>query len=188
MAPPIQESNKPTSVDPQEVPLEGDPALTLELPHSTTSLPVGARLSHFGDQWQIAPRRQRNVVQDGLFWLVPTPSSPFLARPLSEVLLETIVYDSRILKRGNDLRGQTSKVLPIQPKSNGQLRLILDLSFLNKFIRTSSFKMRNHETRGLVLPQGFWMMKLDIQNAYLYVSPSTRNYHGSSVPMFTSGH
>ena len=50
MASSIHKGNKPTSIDPQEAPLEGDPAFNLELPHSTTNLPVGARLSHFGDQ------------------------------------------------------------------------------------------------------------------------------------------
>ena len=54
--------------------------------------------------------------------LVPTPSSPFLARPLSEVRPEIIIYDSQILKRRSDLRGQTSKGLPVQDLCSHQVQ------------------------------------------------------------------
>ena len=47
--------------------------------------------------------------------------------------------------------------------------MILNLSRLNKFIDTPRFKLVTTATLRNLIPEGAWMGKLDLQDAYLHV-------------------
>ncbi|OXU26260.1 hypothetical protein TSAR_007120 [Trichomalopsis sarcophagae] len=66
----------------------------------------------------------------------------------------------------------------IVPKSDGSSRFILNLKQLNKFIETPHFKIEDIRTAtGLVFP-GYYMAKIDLEDAYFTVSVhhSSRKY------------
>ena len=61
------------------------------------------------------------------------------------------------------------------PKSSGGLRPVLDLSSLNKFLKTIHFRMETpHSIRESIRP-GDWATSLDLKDAYFHV-PIHRNY------------
>ena len=61
-----------------------------------------------------------------------------------------------------------SKVKTV-PKSNGKLRLILDLSRINLYLKKISFKMPSIREMRLSIPSGSWIGKVDLLYAYLHV-------------------
>ena len=80
------------------------------------------------------------------------------------------------------------------PKPNGQWRPILDLSQLNLYLSTSTFKMETPETIRLSLQQGEWVTSLDFSDAYFHIPIAQRSrkylrfhlnkisYHFTSLP------
>ena len=64
------------------------------------------------------------------------------------------------------------------PKPNGKWRPILDLSRLNLFLNTGTFKMETPETIRLSLKAGEWVTSLDFSDAYFHIpiAPRSRKY------------
>ena len=64
------------------------------------------------------------------------------------------------------------------PKPNGKWRPILDLSQLNLFLSTGTFKMETPETIRLSLKTGEWVTSLDFSDAYFHIpiAPRSRKY------------
>ena len=65
-----------------------------------------------------------------------------------------------------------------RPKKTGGLRLILDLSELNKHLLVQHFKMDNIHTAALLLSQGCYLASVDLRDAYYSISinPQFRKY------------
>ena len=61
------------------------------------------------------------------------------------------------------------------PKPNRKWRPILDLSPLNLYLKTSSFKMENPETIRLSLQTGKWVTSLDFSDAYFHIPVNQRS-------------
>ena len=61
------------------------------------------------------------------------------------------------------------------PKPNDKWRPILDLSQLNLYLASASFKMETPETIRLSLQQGEWVTSLDFSDAYFHVPISQRS-------------
>ena len=61
------------------------------------------------------------------------------------------------------------------PKTNKKWRPILDLSQLNLYLRTSTFKMETPETIRLSLQKGEWVTSLDFSDAYFHISIAQRS-------------
>ena len=55
------------------------------------------------------------------------------------------------------------------PKPNNRLRPILDLSTLNTFLNTESFKMETPETIRTSLQAGEWFTSIDFKDAYFHI-------------------
>ena len=55
------------------------------------------------------------------------------------------------------------------PKPNNKWRPILDLSNLNKFLKTEKFKMETPETIRTSLRTGEWGMSLDFKDVYFHI-------------------
>ena len=64
------------------------------------------------------------------------------------------------------------------PKPNRKWRPILDLSRLNLFLNTGTFKMETPETIRLSLKTGEWVTSLDFSDAYFHIpiAPRSRKY------------
>ena len=61
------------------------------------------------------------------------------------------------------------------PKPNRKWRPILDLSKLNIFLETGTFKMETPETIRLSLQKGEWVTSLDFRDAYFHIPISQRS-------------
>ena len=66
----------------------------------------------------------------------------------------------------------------IVPKPNNKWHPILDLSKLNLFLHSETFKMETPETFRLSLQQGEWVTSLDFSDAYFHIpiNPRSRKY------------
>ena len=64
------------------------------------------------------------------------------------------------------------------PKPNNRWRPILDLSQLNLYLASASFKMKTPETIRLSLQQGEWVTSLDFSDTYFHIpiNPRSRKY------------
>lgn len=69
-------------------------------------------------------------------------------------------------------------LLLVLPKATGGFRPIIDLSILNQYVITTSFKMETVQTVMSVIRQDDWMVSLDLKDAYLQVPihPDSRRF------------
>lgn len=162
----IQEENLQNST---EVEVAG----FLEVRKSSDSR-VGGRLKEFAKEWSGAPRWHRKVIERGLRW-------KFLSLPPKNVKLQKVAREDpeinllleEFLEKGAIEKSSypplfLSKV-KVVPKSNGKLRLILDLSRLNKYIKKISYKLPKLKDIRQALSEGAWMAKVDLEDAYLHI-------------------
>ena len=132
--------------------------------------PVGGRLSLFQDRWKFSPWAH-SVVSNGLGWKwlnTPPPlkrffqtETPVLKEYISKMLVK------RAIERCKRLRFQ-ARLFDV-PKPNGDRRVILDLSYLNKFIKCVSFKMTTVAQVRALLPRGAYTCSIDLSDAYWHV-------------------
>ena len=120
------------------------------LPRPLPNIPVGGRLAHFAqnwaeitdDEWVLSLKRKGYRIQ---FKERPilSPDPTFFQQPLSTLLEEEV---ASLLSKGlveeiiPECPGYYSRIFLV-PKKNGKLRLIIDLSVLNHFVYTQTFKM-----------------------------------------------
>ena len=66
----------------------------------------------------------------------------------------------------------------VTPKVTGGWQSVIDLSCLNRFIRLSHFRMETAQSVLQSIRSGYWMISLDLQDAYLQVPvhPPSRMY------------
>ena len=154
--------------------------------------PAGGRLQKFWQVWQRlgANPRAVSILKEGY-------SLPFKLRPpLTRVPIIQSSYanpaKSRFLKEALiSLQGklvvepvlvQSSLAfynwLFLVPKPENKWRPILDLSRLNKFLKTGTFKMETPETIRTSLQKGEWVTSLDFSDAYFHIPihPRSRKY------------
>ena len=78
------------------------------------------------------------------------------------------------------------------PKPQQKWRPVIDLSWLNQFLRIARFKMETPESIRASLNTGEWVTSIDLQDAYLHIPihPRSRKYlrfaHRSHIYQFTS--
>ena len=145
-----------------------------EVPSSNNDWPLGGRLRHFRTEWKEASRWQRNIVSRGIRWRFAAPPPtlklssipPGVYQPGAELLLEKFLKAQVIRECQDPLF--LSHVFTV-PKADGSLRLILDLSRLNKFLSPPSFFLPSLRSLKEVLPESSWMGKIDLRDAYLHI-------------------
>ena len=64
--------------------------------------------------------------------------------------------------------GHYSRIFLV-PKKNGKLRLIIDLTVLNHFVYTQTFKMETQRTVKDAVKLNDWAFSLDLTDAYLHI-------------------
>ena len=101
-------------------------------------------------------------------------ASPTKNRHLKEALLNLmrkLVGEKVVVKSSLAFYNR----LFLVPKPNKKWRPILDLSRLNLFLNTGTFKMETPETIQLSLRKGEWVTSLDFSDAYLYIPIAQRS-------------
>ena len=154
--------------------------------------PVGGRLHRFWETWLSLGSNPRvvSILKDG--YNLPFKMRPPLTRfPLiisgyanprrNKFLKEAL--QSLITKQAVEkvvVRASLAfyNRLFIVPKPNNKWRPILDLSKLNLFLHSETFKMETPETIRLSLQKGEWVTSLDFSDAYFHIpiNPRSRKY------------
>ena len=157
--------------------------IVTNVPTVVTNLPVGARLQQFWERWETlgsSPKVIR-ILREG--YTLPFRFRPKLTR--SPMVISKYVNPQRQSLLLEALAQLTSKnaVAPVTnqtslgfynrlflvPKPNNRWRPILDLSTLNIFLNTESFKMVTPETIRSSLQVGEWVTSIDFKDAYFHI-------------------
>ena len=159
------------------------------VPHVVENPPVGARLQRFWQVWHSLGANPRvvSILQEG--YNLPFKEKPPLTR--SPVIISGYAnpVKSRHIKDSLQALIQKQAVekvttpsslafynrLFLVPKPNNKWRPILDLSRLNCYLATSSFKMETPETIRLSIQKGEWVTSLDFSDAYFHIPIGQRS-------------
>ena len=91
-------------------------------------------------------------------------SSPFLREEIKNLLNKRAV--ERV--QNPETPGFYSRIFLV-PKKNGKLRLIIDLSLLNRYIKKQAFKMETVKSVRQAMRLNDWAVSIDLTDAYLQV-------------------
>ena len=145
--------------------------------------PVGSRLHEFWEKWAtlgISPK-VISVLREG--YTLPFQSRPYLTRKptitscyvdpqRNSYLLEALhqLWDKNAigLIQNPQSLGFYNRLFLV-PKPNNRWRPILDLSNLNIFLKTQSFKMETPETIRTSLQAGEWVTSIDFKDTYFHI-------------------
>ena len=158
-------------------------------PNAATNLIVGGRLQKFWQMWQSLGANPRvvSILKEGY-------TLPFKIRPpLTQSTLVKSGYANPVKKRflKESLLAVINKLvvervvvrsslafynrLFVVPKPNNKWRPSLDLSQLNLYLQTGTFKMETPETVRLSLQKGEWVTLLDFSDAYFHIPINQRS-------------
>ena len=145
--------------------------------------PVGARLQQYWGKWEALGSSPKvvTILREGYtlpFWFRPNLTrSPTVISNYQNLqrlsnLLEA-VYQLTNKNAVEPVANQNSlgfyNQLFLVPKPNNRRRPILDLSSLNTFLNTVSFKMETPETIWTSLQIGEWVTSIDFKDAYFHI-------------------
>ena len=153
------------------------------VPPIVPNLPVGARLHQFWEKWAalgISPKVLA-VLRKG--YTLPFRFRPNLTRsPTITSCYENPHRNSYLLEALHQLLDKNTVELVqnlqslgfynrlfLVPKPNNRWRPILDLSKLNTFLKTQSFKMETPGTIRTSLQTGKWVTSIDFKDAYFHI-------------------
>ena len=162
------------------------------VPSAVSEHNVGGRLQEFWQVWQTMGSNPRVVSILKRGYTLPFNQRPVLTRfpvvqsgyanpsknmHLKEALvslMRKLVVEKVVVKSSLAFYNR----LFLVPKPNGKWRPILDLSRLNLFLSTGTFKMETPETIRLSLKTGEWVTSLDFSDAYFHIpiAPRSRKY------------
>ena len=162
------------------------------VPSAVSEHNVGGRLQEFWQVWQTMGSNPRVVAILKRGYTLPFKQRPVLTRfpvvqsgyanpsknmHLKEALvslMRKLVVEKVVVKSSLAFYNR----LFLVPKPNGKWRPILDLSRLNLFLSTGTFKMETPETIRLSLKTGEWVTSLDFSDAYFHIpiAPRSRKY------------
>ena len=159
------------------------------VPTVAPDLPVGARLHQVLEKWAalgVSPKVVTVLRED---YILPFQFRPNLTR--SPTIISCYVNLHRNLYLMEALHQLLNKnaVEPITtpkslgfynrvflvPKSNNQWRPTLDLSILNTFLKTESFKMETPETIRTSLQAEEWVTSIDFRDTYFHILIQSRS-------------
>ena len=159
------------------------------VPHVVQIPPVGARLQRFWQVWRSLGANPRvvSILQEG--YNLPFKEKPPLTRspviisgyanPVKskhiKVSLQELIQKQAVERVTTPSSLAFYNRLFLVPKPNNKWRPILDLSQLNCYLATSSFKMETPETIRLSLQKGEWVTSLDFSDAYFHIPIGQRS-------------
>ena len=148
-----------------------------------THPPVGARLQQFWEKWEVLGSSPKvvTILREG--YTLPFRFRPNLTRsPTVISKYVNLQRQSHLLEALYQLTNKNA-VKPVEnqnslgfynrlflvPKPNNRWRPILNLSTLNTFLNTESFKMETAETLRTSLQVGEWVTSIDFKDAYFHM-------------------
>ena len=154
-------------------------------PLGCPSMPVvGGRLRHYADFWDNwcppgspVPNMMRYGVKLDFKHLPPTTRAPNPVKvPRDPVKAEALRTEVRTLLQKEAVQviedprtpGYYSHIFLVL-KKNGSLRLVIDLSRLNKFLVVPNFKMETTRSVATAIQPGDWAVSLDLKDAYFHI-------------------
>ena len=152
---------------------------------------VGGRLKPFKEQWEKLTSDPLILEAVNGFKLEFDPSKfpPKREKPLfmykrnaheSDKISNEIqsLANKNVIERCSHEQGEFISNIFTREKKNGGIRLILDLSELNKSIAYHHFKMDNIDSAVTLLREGDYMASVDLRDAYYTVPihPDSRKY------------
>ena len=148
------------------------------LPLPLPNIPVGGRLAHFAQNWAKITDDKWVLSLGRKGYRIPFLERPILSQdpiffqqPLSQQLEEEV---ASLLSKGAveeimpECPGYYSRIFLV-PKKNGKLRMITDLSVLNHFVCTQTFKMETQRKVKDAVQLNDWAFSLDLTDAYMHV-------------------
>ena len=153
------------------------------VPLVAPNLPVGSRLHLFWEKWAALNVNPRvvSILREG--YVLPFRSRPHLTREptitscyvdphrnsyLLEALHQLLNKNAVELVLNQKSLGFYNRLFLV-PKPNNRWRPILDLSNLNNFLKTQTFKMETPETIRTSLQSGEWVTSVDFKDAYFHI-------------------
>ena len=153
---------------------------------------VGARLQQFWRVWEErgASPWVVSVLKEGYnlefqkeppLTRVPNVESsykdPTKQRILEEEIAALVQKNALEEVRDTNTQGFYARMFLVTKKT-GDWRPIIDLSVLNTFLDTQTFKMESAESIRASLPQGWWTFSIDLKDAYFHVPvhPASRKF------------
>ena len=145
--------------------------------------PVGSRLHEFWEKWAALGVNPKviSVLREG--YILPFRTRPYLTRKptvtscyadphRNSYMLEALhqLLDKKAVEvvQNPQSLGFYNRLFLV-PKPNNRWRPILDLSKLNNYLKTQSFKMETPETIRTSLQTGEWVTSIDFKDAYFHI-------------------
>lgn len=152
-------------------------------PQNNSNLPVGGAIQHHLSAWQRITSKPwiLHTVENGLH--LEMDSNPPLTKkppkptynPADEKCIDELVQELLYKKALRPVKGKLTPgfyhqlFTVIKRDSPGKRRPVINARPLNRYIRYKHFKMEGLGTlQDLIMP-GDWMVKIDLQDAYLHV-------------------
>ena len=151
--------------------------------HAVLDPPVGAKLNQCWEKWETLGSSPKvvNILREG--YTLPFRFRPHLTRsptvisnyhnPTKQSFLLEALYQLINKNAVEPVENPNSlgfyNRLFLVPKPNNRWRPILDLSTLNTFLNTGSFKMETPETIRTFLQAGEWVTSIDFKDAYFHI-------------------
>ena len=157
--------------------------LVTNAPHAVIDPPVGARLHQFWEKWEALGSSPKVVTTLREGYTLPSRFRPNLTRSptvisnyhnpakqsfLLEALYQLIDKNAVELVQNQNSLGFYNRLFLV-PKPNNRWRPVLDLSSLNTFLNTESFKMETPETIRTSLQAGEWVTSIDFKDTYFHI-------------------
>ena len=151
--------------------------------HAVIDPPVGARLNQCWEKWEALGSSPKVVTTLREGYTLPFRFRPHLTRSptvisnyhnptkqsfLVEALHQLINKNAVEPVENPNSLGFYNRLFLV-PKPNNRWRPILDLSTLNTFLNTGSFKMETPETIRTSLQSGEWVTFIDFKEAYFHI-------------------
>jgi ribonuclease HI len=160
----------------------------LMLNQSYHPYPVGGRLKHFLLQWQllIQDKFAKSVVKNGyqIDWVHQPP--PLTNRVMytqldkqSELLekeVQEMLQKRAIEQVTNQEPGFCSTFFLVPKKDSDEMRPVINLKGLNKFVKCPTFKMHSPSSIVRMIRKGNWLASIDLKDAYFHVPMHPRHY------------
>lgn len=135
--------------------------------------PLPLRLGFHQNQWQSAPPMVQRIITKGLTWRWSVKPPPLSFPPLSTCRGNLAPHINDMLNAGviNSIKPQkcfTSRLFLV-PKSSGGDRVVIDLSQLNKFIASPTFKMSTVDRIRHSIPIRATFTSIDLTSAFHHI-------------------
>ena len=152
-------------------------------PHAVIDPPVGTRLHQCWEKWEALLSSPKVVTTLREGYTLPFRFRPNLTRSptvisnyhnsarqsfLVEALYQLINKNVVEPVENQNSLGFYNRLFLV-PKPNNRWRPVLDLSTLNTFLNTGSFKMETPETIRTSLQAGEWITSIDFKDAYFHI-------------------